>query len=78
MGAFIVDDNDDKRADINDVEKQQSEYAKKQIDKFMAVINAAKLNPIHHQGVMISTVGSEPRATVTIPAYLIEKFIKAR
>ena len=51
-------------------------YEKELIEKFKLVLEAAYKNPSHSSSVQIETTGTEPKASVTIPAYILKKFLE--
>lgn len=50
-------------------------YEEEQIGKVWTVIKAALQNPSSRGDVRIETSGHEPHASITIPAYVLEKFL---
>ena len=52
-------------------------YEREQFEKLMTVIRAGMQNPTCKQVITISTDGYEPKASVSLAAHIIEKFLKA-
>ena len=50
-------------------------YEQDEYDKLKLVVEAALQNPGHCQGVEIKARGYNPAASVTIEAYVLEKFL---
>jgi hypothetical protein len=56
----------------------ENRYEREMFEKLMTVVNAGDQNPASGNDLEIKTKGYQPSASVSIPSYLMKKFLKVK